>query len=83
MKVVILAGGIGTRLAEDTDNRPKPMVELGGLAHTVGYRLEDEAIHALPALMKRDLAIETQGPLVRHCLEIGPNRYVELNIGGC
>ncbi|MBX7190666.1 MAG: glucose-1-phosphate cytidylyltransferase [Sandaracinaceae bacterium] len=31
MKVVILAGGRGTRLAEETDVRPKPMVEIGGL----------------------------------------------------
>jgi len=30
MKVVILAGGRGTRLAEETDVRPKPMVEIGG-----------------------------------------------------
>ena len=29
MKVVILAGGMGTRLAEETDQRPKPMVEIG------------------------------------------------------
>ena len=26
----ILAGGMSTRLAEETDNRPKPMVEIGG-----------------------------------------------------
>ena len=30
MKVAILAGGFGTRLAEETEIRPKPMVEIGG-----------------------------------------------------
>lgn len=30
MKVVILAGGYGTRLSEETDVRPKPMIEIGG-----------------------------------------------------
>jgi glucose-1-phosphate cytidylyltransferase len=30
MKVVLLAGGFGTRLSEATDIRPKPMVEIGG-----------------------------------------------------
>ena len=30
MKVVILAGGMGTRLLEETDVKPKPMVEIGG-----------------------------------------------------
>jgi len=30
MKVVILAGGFGSRLSEETDLRPKPMVEIGG-----------------------------------------------------
>jgi glucose-1-phosphate cytidylyltransferase len=30
MKVVLLAGGMGTRLSEETDLKPKPMVEIGG-----------------------------------------------------
>lgn len=40
MKVVILAGGFGTRLAEETDRIPKPMVEIGGrpiLWHIMKY----------------------------------------------
>ncbi|OEJ66680.1 glucose-1-phosphate cytidylyltransferase [Magnetovibrio blakemorei] len=31
MKVVILAGGLGSRIAEESDVRPKPMVEIGGM----------------------------------------------------
>ncbi len=30
MKTVILAGGLGSRLAEETTHIPKPMVEIGG-----------------------------------------------------
>jgi glucose-1-phosphate cytidylyltransferase len=40
MKVVVLAGGMGTRLAEHTEVRPKPMVEVGGrplLWHIMKY----------------------------------------------
>ena len=30
MKAVILAGGLGTRISEETSTRPKPMIEIGG-----------------------------------------------------
>ena len=30
MKVILLAGGFGTRLSEYTENIPKPMIEIGG-----------------------------------------------------
>lgn len=31
MKAVILAGGLGTRISEETVVRPKPMIEIGGM----------------------------------------------------
>ena len=31
MKAVILAGGLGTRISEETDNIPKPMIRIGGM----------------------------------------------------
>ena len=40
MKIVILAGGMGTRISEESDIRPKPMVEIGGypiLWHIMKY----------------------------------------------
>ena len=30
MKALILAGGFGTRLSEETDIKPKPMLDIGG-----------------------------------------------------
>ena len=30
MKVIILAGGLGTRISEETYLKPKPMIEIGG-----------------------------------------------------
>jgi glucose-1-phosphate cytidylyltransferase len=30
MKTIILAGGLGTRISEETDNKPKPMVQIAG-----------------------------------------------------
>jgi glucose-1-phosphate cytidylyltransferase len=53
MKVVILAGGLGSRLAEETGLRPKPMVEIGGkpmlwhIMHTYAHHGIDEFVIAL------------------------------------
>jgi glucose-1-phosphate cytidylyltransferase len=48
MKAVILAGGLGSRLAEETDVKPKPMVEIGGrpilwhiLKHLAHYGIKE------------------------------------------
>lgn len=56
--------------------------EVGGLAHTVGYRLEDESYKALPELLKRDFGIEIKGRLKRDFIEIGKDKYIEVNIWG-
>jgi DNA repair exonuclease SbcCD ATPase subunit len=56
--------------------------EVGGLAHTVGYQLEDEAIKALPELLKRDAGVEVVGRLKRDYIEIAPGKYIEVNIWG-
>jgi glucose-1-phosphate cytidylyltransferase len=51
VKVAILAGGLGSRLAEETDTKPKPMVEIGGrpilwhiMKHYAHYDLNDFVI---------------------------------------
>ncbi len=43
MKVVILAGGLGTRLREETEFKPKPMVEVGG--HPVLWHIMKNFAH--------------------------------------
>jgi glucose-1-phosphate cytidylyltransferase len=43
MKVVILAGGLGTRLSEETEVRPKPMVEIGG--HPIVWHIMNGYAH--------------------------------------
>jgi len=56
--------------------------ELGGLSHTVGYRLEDESYKALPELLRQEMGLEIKGRLKRDFVEIGEDRYIEVNIIG-
>jgi len=56
--------------------------QLGGLAMTVGYRLEDEAFKALPRLLREDYKIEVKGRLKRQYVADRDGRLLEVNIFG-
>ena len=46
MKAVILAGGFGTRISEETSIRPKPMIELGGKP-TLWHIMKNYSVHGI------------------------------------
>jgi hypothetical protein len=56
--------------------------EVGGLAHTVGYSLEDRAYKSLPKLLKKDFDIDIEERLIRTYLELGKGKFIEVNIFG-
>jgi len=56
--------------------------EVGGLAHTVGYRLEDEAMKALPEILKKEMNLGIIGRLRRDFIETKRGKFVEVNIWG-
>lgn len=56
--------------------------EVGGLAHTVGYSLEDRAYKSLPKLLKKDFDIDIEEKLIRTYLELGKEKFIEVNIFG-
>ena len=62
MKTVILAGGRGTRIAEESALRPKPMVEIGG--HPVLWHL----MQIYASHQARDFIVAC-GYIVRRCRE--------------
>lgn len=75
-----------SRLEEKVENLVGEMKnfkeQLGGIAHTVGYRLEDESYIKLPAILERDYSVVVKGRLKRGWLELKKNKYIELNIWG-
>lgn len=56
--------------------------EAGGLSPVLGYKLEDEAIWALPKLLLVDHSIEVQGGLRRGFLTLFRGKTLEVNIHG-
>ncbi len=56
--------------------------EVGGLSHTVGYTLENEAFKALPGLLKERYNIIVEGRLIRKFIEYPDGGEDEINIIG-
>jgi len=56
--------------------------QLGGLAMTVGYTLENEAFKALPGLLARDFGLTVHGPLRRKYVIDRKGELLEVNIIG-
>jgi len=56
--------------------------QLEGLVMAMGYRLQDDAYKALPALLERDYGVRVQGRLKRGYLNDARGRPLEVNILG-
>ena len=71
MKVVILAGGYGTRLSEETAVRPKPMVEIGGKP-ILWHIMKIYATHGLTDFV---IACGYKGDMIRCHVRLGIWRH--------
>jgi hypothetical protein len=67
------------KLAEEQKETRK---QVGGLATTIGYTLEDKAYKALPHLLKRDFGLIVQGQLKRAYITDNKGYELEVNITG-
>ncbi|PMP66621.1 MAG: chordopoxvirus fusion protein, partial [Thermodesulfobacterium geofontis] len=70
------------RLEKLIEEHRKTREQLGGLSHTVGYFIENEAYKHLPKLLKKDFNLEIEDRLIRDYIEVSPNKYEEINIYG-
>jgi len=73
-----LTGEMGKMKTDLSDLRK----QVGGLSHTVGYTLENEAYRYLPDLLERDYGVRVEGDLLRTFVEDERGRPVEVNIFG-
>ena len=69
-------------LATLTTEHKETRRQLGGLAMTVGYTLENRAYRAIPALLKRDYGIIVEDRLIRRYVKDAQGKEVEVNIIG-
>ena len=76
MKAVILAGGLGTRFAEETDVKPKPMIEVGGkpiIWHVM-------KIYSAPRIDDFIICLGYKGYVIKGVLSELLSAYVERNL---
>jgi len=71
-----------TKLQQLIDEHKDTRKQLGGLATTVGYRLEDLAYKGLPPLLERDFGLIVQGKLKRTYITDNQSQELEVNITG-
>ena len=73
---------LAVALRQLTEEHAETRRQVGGLAMTVGYRLEDEAFKALPALLHQDFGIIVQDRLRRRFVTDNRGQPLEVNIIG-
>lgn len=69
-------------LQDLTKDHSKTKEQLGGLSHTVGCVLENEAYKFLPALLKREFDLDVKGRLLRDFVKDNRGHEIEVNILG-
>ena len=72
MKVVILCGGLGTRLREETESKPKPMVEIGGKP-ILWHIMRTFAHHGYKEFV---LCLGYKGEVIKNDVVIAPLRHM-------